>query len=147
MKNDTIMTTELRKILADTYALYLKTQNYHWNVEGMNFKSLHSLFEEHYQELAEAVDEIAERIRMLGLKVPASFKVFESLKTVSDANENATAKEMLEDLVRSHQAVQKNLIAAFEVAQQQKDEGTVGLIDERLAHHEKALWMLRAHLA
>lgn len=147
MKNDTIMTTELRKILADTYALYLKTQNYHWNVEGMNFKSLHSLFEEHYQELAEAVDEIAERIRMLGLKVPASFKVFESLKTISDANENATAKEMLEDLVRSHQAVQKNLIAAFEVAQQQKDEGTVGLIDGRLAHHEKALWMLRAHLA
>ncbi|MGE4348905.1 MAG: Dps family protein [Candidatus Berkiella sp.] len=147
MKDDVIMPTELKKILADTYALYLKSQNYHWNVEGIHFQSLHSLFETHYKALSEAVDEIAERIRALGFKAPGSFKIFDSLKTITDANENASAKEMLEDLKRSHQTIQKNIIAALEVAQQQKDEVTIGLLVDRLEYHEKTLWMLGAHLA
>lgn len=147
MKNDAIMTTELKKILADTYALYLKSQNYHWNVEGIHFQSLHSLFEAHYQALSEAVDEIAERIRALGFNAPGSFKSFDALKTITDANENATAKEMLEDLQRSHQKIRQNISAALEVAQQQKDEVTIGLLVDRLEYHEKTLWMLSAHLA
>lgn len=136
----------LARFLADTYALYLKTQNYHWNVEGMHFNILHNLFESQYTELAAAVDDIAERIRQKGERSPGSFKQFDNLKSINDALENATAQEMLSDLVESHQAIHSKLVEYIGIAQNAKDEVTVGFLTERMAYHEKTIWMISAHL-
>jgi len=136
--------TSLKVILANTYALYLKTQNYHWHVKGIHFKSLHELFEEHYTELAEAIDEIAERLIILGFTAPATFKDLDGLKTIADGNSSNDAMSMLADLSDSHQTIINdiNTLLASEV-----DEGTVALLGERISAHEKALWMLNASKA
>lgn len=135
----------LQQVLADTYALYTKTQNYHWNVVGANFKSLHELFELQYTELATAVDEIAERIRALGDVIPGGFQ-----KDASDAlilaDENKNDREMVQDLYEGHQAVIKTLKKAQEAASLDKDAVTDGLVVDRLTVHEKAAWMLKATL-
>lgn len=136
----------LRQVLADTYALYLKTQNYHWNVTGANFKSLHVMFEEQYDELAEAVDEIAERIRALNEKVPASFSVFSKLTTVEDANEACDAQAMLQDLLKSHEQVMVSVTQAKKVSAENNDYGTEDMMIARLEAHQKMAWMLRASL-
>lgn len=131
-------------LLADTYAIYLKTQNYHWHVKGPLFKTLHELFEEQYRELATAVDNIAERLLMLNQKAPATFKEFDHLKTLSDGDSNYTANEMLTELASDHQKLINDLNEAIVLAQNNKDEGSISLLSERILVHEKARWMLLA---
>ncbi|MCA0402898.1 MAG: DNA starvation/stationary phase protection protein [Proteobacteria bacterium] len=133
---------KLSVLMADTYALYLKTQNYHWHVTGPQFKSLHQLFEEQYLELAMAVDAVAERIRILGHKAPATFKEFESLKRLKDGNSSATANEMVTELANDHQTLVKDLNQAMALAE--NDEGTANLLADRIEAHEKTCWMLNA---
>lgn len=135
---------KLKVLMADTYALYLKTQNYHWHVTGVRFQSLHALFEEQYQELALAVDAIAERIRVLNDLAPATFKEFESLKTLKDGNSNNSANQMVIELAEDNNALVRDLNAAIRIAQDNKDEGTVNLLADRIEAHEKARWMLNA---
>lgn len=136
----------LKTVLADTYALYLKTQNYHWNVTGPLFKPVHELTEEQYTELATAVDEIAERIRALGIKAPGSFAAYQGLTDVTNADENLDAQGMIGDLVTTHEHLVAKNRALYEAADQAGDATTVALLDERLASHEKTTWMLRSFL-
>ena len=131
-------------ILADTYALYLKTQNYHWHVTGPSFISLHQLFETQYRELVAAVDEIAERIRMLGHHVPATFTDFQRLKTIGDGKDDVNAEQMLTELVHDHGHILKNLDQAIQLAQNAHDEASVALLAERITAHEKMRWILSA---
>jgi len=135
--------TKLEVALADTYALYLKTQNYHWHVRGPRFKSLHELFEMQYRELAEAVDEIAERILILGHKAPATFADFNKLKTIQDGNSSLNANQMVMELSSDHNILVKDLNRAVKIAQENNDEGTITLLGDRIAAHEKAHWMLQ----
>lgn len=135
---------KLKQLLADNYALYLKTQNYHWNVTGPNFKALHDLFEENYNDLFTANDDIAERIRTLGAKVPATFTVFDSGSKIEDGNENADAPTMVKDLADDQMVILASLKQVLEAAQSVDDEGTIDLISERISTHEKAGWMLRS---
>ncbi|MGE3319787.1 MAG: Dps family protein [Candidatus Berkiella sp.] len=139
-------TSGLKVVLANTYALYLKTQNYHWNVVGPHFATFHAFFEEQYKELAEAVDEIAERIRALGDNAPGTFTEFGELKTISEAKAKIDAFSMIKDLIESHEAMIKNLHLILKQAEDEEDDVTQDLVVQRLAAHEKALWMLRAHL-
>lgn len=135
---------KLSIILADTYALYLKTQNYHWHVKGAQFKGLHELFEMQYQELADAVDEVAERILITGNKAPATFKEFESLKRIKDGNSSLSANEMVKELAEDHNTLVTDLNRSLKLAQENNDEGTATLLGDRIAAHEKARWMLHA---
>ncbi len=133
---------KLEIVLADTYALYLKTQNYHWHVKGPQFKSLHELFEMQYQELAEAVDQVAERILIMGHKAPATFNAFNQLKTIKDGDSSLDANHMVSELAQDHNLLVKDLNKAIKLAQEEGDEGSVTLLSERIAAHEKAHWML-----
>jgi len=135
---------KLKILLADTYALYLKTQNYHWNVEGVNFKPLHLLFEEQYSDLTIAVDDIAERIRTLGEKAPGTFSAYNSMKTIEDGNENADAATMVKELSADQENIIKSLKNVLDVAQEIGDEVTIGMVVDRIAIHEKNGWMLRS---
>ena len=137
---------KLEIILADTYALYLKTQNYHWHVNGPQFKSLHELFERHYMELAEAVDQVAERILILGHHAPATFTQLNQLKTIEDGDSNLNANQMVTQLSQDHSTLVKDLNQALKCAQENNDEGSVALFSERIAAHEKAHWMLNASI-
>lgn len=138
----------LGRLLADTYTLYLKTHNYHWNVEGPMFSTLHNLFEEQYTNLAEAVDEIAERIRILGYRAPGSFKSFLELSRVSDSEKNDLgAMAMLSELLKANETVVATSKEVLTAAQKVDDEGTVGLLGDRINYHEKTAWMLRSMLA
>lgn len=130
--------------LADTYAIYLKTQNYHWHVKGPNFKSIHQLLEDHYTELAGAVDDIAERILTLGSHAPASFDEFNKLTQLKNGDAKKSAADMLTELRDDHTLVISSLTDTLNAAQSANDEGTVALISERIAHHEKMRWMLDA---
>jgi starvation-inducible DNA-binding protein len=134
----------LSHVLADSYALYLKTHNFHWNVEGPMFRDLHLMFEEQYTELAGAVDEIAERIRALGEYAPGSFGQFTRLASVKDAEGVPKAEDMAKRLAADHEIVEKTIRAALPAAQRAGDEVTVGFLVERLAVHEKAAWMLHS---
>ncbi|HBI20985.1 MAG TPA: DNA starvation/stationary phase protection protein [Legionella sp.] len=131
-------------LLADTYALYLKTQNYHWHVKGPQFKPLHDLFEEQYRELAEAIDSIAERIRIIGHKAPATFKEYDRLKTIKDGNSDLNSNAMVCELAADNAILMKDLNKAILLAQGVNDEGTISLLAERIAVHQKAHWMLSA---
>lgn len=134
----------LAVIMADTYALYLKTQNYHWHVKGLQFKGLHQLFDEQYHELADAVDLVAERIRTIGHKVPATFKEFESLKRIKDGDSSLNSNQMVTELAQDHDTLVKDLNRALTQAQENKDEGTANLLGDRIEAHEKSRWMLEA---
>lgn len=138
------MSKKLEVALADTYALYLKTQNYHWHVKGPQFKSLHELFEMQYKELAEAVDQIAERILITGHKAPATFNALNQLKTLKDGDSNLNANQMLTELAHDHSTLVKDLNQVIKIAQEHNDEGTINLLSERIGSHEKAHWMLKA---
>lgn len=138
-------TTELMSVvLADTYALYLKTQNYHWHVRGKQFYALHILLEKQYKELAEAVDTIAERIVISGAHAPAGFKTLSTLTHIKDGHALYTADEMLNDLVADHQHVIEELNKAFKQASTEGDEGNVAVLSERIVAHQKMCWMLSA---
>jgi len=135
---------KLEVTLADTYALYLKTQNYHWHVKGPQFKTLHELFEMQYKELADAVDDIAERMLMLGYKAPATFRQFDSLKRIKDGDSSIDANQMVTELAQDHNQLVKDLNQVLNIAQDNHDEGTANLIADRISAHEKAHWMLNA---
>ena len=122
----------------------MKTQNYHWNVVGENFKALHVLFEEQYNELAAAVDEIAERMRALGTRVEGTFENFPKLSKIKSGNKNFSKNEMLQDLISGQEIIVEDLKAAIGVAQEEDDEGTADLFIGRIKAHEKAAWMLGA---
>lgn len=136
----------LSKLLADTYALYLKTQNFHWNVKGPNFKTLHLLFEEQYNELANAVDAIAERILTIGGVAPASFKIYMELTDIEDGDPSLVSHEMVKALHDDHSKVLKSLYEVLKDAQEDGDEGTVSFVGARIEDHEKIRWMLQASL-
>lgn len=135
----------LAGVLADSYVLFTKTQNYHWNVVGPHFHSLHALFSDQYNELFTAIDEIAERIRQLGAVAPGTLAEF--LKSTSvDETAAASAPGMLADLAACNEKVTKRASACLKAAQDAGDEGTVDLMVQRLNAHAKATWMLRASL-
>lgn len=137
----------LSKLLADSYTLYLKTHNYHWNVEGPLFNTLHLMFETHYTELATAVDEIAERIRALGVKAPGSYSAYAALASVTEAEGNESAEEMIRQLVIGQETVTRTAREAFTAAEEANDEPTADLLTQRMQIHEKNAWMLRSMLA
>lgn len=132
---------------ASTYVLYMKTQGFHWNVVGPNFYSLHKLSEEHYQDLAEAIDVIAERIRALGHIAPSSYSWYEKLSIVKEEADPKDGRARLQDLVADHEAIAKFLKDAFDTAEKARDHASGDLFVERMRAHEKAAWMLRAVLA
>lgn len=136
----------LSRLLADTYSLYLQTHNFHWNVTGPFFQSLHTLFEQHYTELAIAVDDIAERIRALGLVAPATYAEFAKLTSIKEVTGDISATEMLERLVESHETLVRTARSILPLAADADDESSASLISDRLVVHEKTAWMLRAHL-
>ncbi len=137
----------LSKLLADSYTLYLKTHNFHWNVEGPLFNTLHLMFEQHYTELATAVDEIAERIRALGIKAPGSYSAFAKLASIDEANGEESAEEMIRQLVLGQEAVVRTARTALQPAAAAGDEPTADLLTQRMQIHEKNAWMLRSMLA
>ena len=137
----------LSKLLADSYTLYLKTHNFHWNVEGPLFNTLHLMFEEHYTELATAVDEIAERIRALGVRAPGSYREFAELTSIEEAAGNESAEEMIRQLVVGQETVVRTARDAFPAADEANDEPTADLLTQRMQIHEKNAWMLRSMLA
>lgn len=137
----------LSHLLADTYTLYLKTHNFHWNVTGPMFNTLHLMFEGHYTELALAVDLIAERIRALGAPAPGSYRAFAALSTVPEAEGNVKATEMVRQLVTDHETVVRTARGVFPAADAANDEATADLLTQRLQIHEKTAWMLRSLLA
>ena len=134
----------LAKLLAESYTLYLKTQNYHWNVTGPHFKFLHEMFQEHYEELATAVDEIAERLRALGHKAPGSYREFSQLSSVPEATGNPSWQEMVNLLVEAHQIVSKTASEVLPLAQAAGDEVSADLLVGRMSVHEKTVWMLKS---
>lgn len=141
------MAENLSRVLADSYTLYLKTHNYHWNVEGPGFKALHDLFEEQYTDLAGAVDEIAERIRALGHHAPGSYSAFAELAVVKEETGHPDAKSMLRQLAEDQETVINTLRDGLEVAGEIDDVASEDLLTQRLSTHEKNAWMLRAHLS
>jgi starvation-inducible DNA-binding protein len=144
--NPGIIADALSRYLANSYSLYLKTQNFHWNVTGPNFQALHTMFEEHYTELAAAVDEIAERIRALGVKAPGSFSAFAKLADIAEAGENVAASDMVAQLASDHQTMSRMGRELLALAGKESDEVTCGLIAARMEIHEKTAWMLRSSL-
>ena len=133
---------ELSKLLADTYAIYLKTHGYHWNVRGMNFHALHAMFMEQYTEMWTAIDVVAERIRALGQLAPQGYAAFGKLSAIKDGDPNQDAAGMLRELVADHEA----LIASARAAREGADDVTAAVIDNRIDAHQKHAWMLRATL-
>lgn len=134
----------LKKLLADSYTLYLQTHNFHWNVTGPMFRQLHLMFEEHYTELAVAVDDIAERIRSLDVAAPGTYKAFAELSSIDEVDGVPSADEMVAILTSGHEQVVKTCRAALSVAQKADDESSAALISDRMRIHEKTAWMLRA---
>jgi starvation-inducible DNA-binding protein len=136
----------LSRLLADTYTLYLKTHNFHWNVTGPMFNTLHLMFETQYTELSTAVDLIAERIRALGFPAPGSYKEFAKLSSIPEADGTPDAEEMLKQLVQGQEAVVRTAREVFPATDAANDEPTADLLTQRMQTHEKTAWMLRAML-
>jgi len=141
-----VLSESLSKLLADSYTLYLKTHNYHWNVTGPMFQTLHLMFEQQYTELATAVDAIAERIRALGHPAPGTYSAFSKLTKVEEAEGVPSAREMIQHLVEAHETVIRTAREIMPVAQKVNDEATADLVTGRLQIHEKTAWMLRSLL-
>jgi len=136
----------LSTLLADSYTLYLKTHNYHWNVTGPMFTTLHNLFETQYTELALAVDDIAERIRTLGAPAPASYTAFTRLASVKEETGSPNATDMIHNLTADQETVAKAARAVIAAAEAAKDAASADLATRRADVHEKNAWMLRSHL-
>src|SRR5215475_11303010 len=137
----------LSRLLADTYTLYLKTHNFHWNVEGPMFNTLHLMFETQYNELALAVDAIAERIRALGHPAPGSYAAYAKLSSIKEEIGVPKAEDMIKQLVEGQEAVARTARAVFPAADKAGDEPTADLLTQRLQVHEKTAWMLRSLLS
>lgn len=136
----------LSRLLADSYTLYLKTHNYHWNVTGPMFNTLHQMFEVQYTELATAVDEIAERIRALGVVAPGSYKAFAALTEIEEDEAVPTAEQMMANLVAGQETVARTARSLFPIVEKASDEPSADLLTQRLQVHEKTAWMLRSML-
>ncbi|MFN7173594.1 MAG: Dps family protein [Thermaurantiacus tibetensis] len=141
------ITEGLARVLADTYTLYLKTHNYHWNVTGPQFHALHAMFMDQYNEMWMAVDTIAERIRALGAFAPGSYSAFSRLATVSEPEGVPPAEEMVAELAADHATVVRTAREVLAIAEAAGDQPTADLLTERMQIHEKTAWMLRAMLA
>ena len=137
----------LSKVLADSYSLYIKTHNYHWNVTGPQFNALHTMFESQYTELAPAIDEIAERIRALGHLAPGSYKEFSELTSIKDGDNRLTANKMIKDGVEAQKTVARTGRSLISTVDEAGEEPTADLLPVRMQTHEKNAWMLRAMLA
>jgi starvation-inducible DNA-binding protein len=136
----------LSRLLADTYTLYLKTHNFHWNVTGPMFETLHLMFERQYVELANAVDLIAERIRALGVFAPGSYSAFGKLASIPEETGVPDARTMIKQLVEGQEAVVRTARSIFPVVDRAQDQPTNDLLTQRMQVHEKAAWMLRSLL-
>jgi starvation-inducible DNA-binding protein len=136
----------LSRVLADSYTLYLKTHNFHWNVTGPMFQTLHVMFEAQYAELALAVDAIAERIRALGFPAPGTYRKFVELSSIKEEDHIPKAQEMIRLLVEGHEAVARTARASFSIAENANDQPTCDLLTQRMQIHEKTAWMLRSLL-
>jgi starvation-inducible DNA-binding protein len=134
----------LSKLLADTYTLYLKTHNFHWNVTGPMFQTLHLMFETQYTELAAAVDLIAERIRALGFPAPGAYADFAERTSIKEERRVPQAEQMIRQLVEGQEAVVRTARSIFPLAERANDEVTTDLLTERMQVHEKTAWMLRS---
>ncbi|MBI2261340.1 MAG: DNA starvation/stationary phase protection protein [Caulobacterales bacterium] len=137
---------ELTKVLADSFAVYLKTHGYHWNVRGPEFFSFHNLLEQQYRDIWAALDEIAERIRALGVLAPQSFSGFGNLTSIKDGDPEKEATAMLKELLKDHETLIATARQAFDAADAAGDEASADLMTQRLAAHEKFAWMLRSTL-
>lgn len=136
----------LAGVLADTYLLYLKTQNFHWNVTGPMFGELHALFEQQYADLAMAVDELAERIRAIGEFAPASFPQFRKLSKISDEENILTPEQMIETASADNEHVVRRMREVFEITEEAGDVETGDILIRRMQYHAKQAWMLRSYL-
>jgi starvation-inducible DNA-binding protein len=137
----------LSKLLADTYTLYLTTHNFHWNVTGPMFNTLHTMFMEQYTELWNAVDPVAERIRALGHPAPGSYAAFGKLSSIGDVpSDPPKAMDMVRLLVEGHEAVARTARSVFPIAEDANDQPTADLLTQRMDVHEKTAWMLRSML-
>lgn len=133
-------------LLADTYSIYLKTQNFHWNLQGENFYGLHILMQKLYEDLAEGVDEIAERIRSLGQYVVANFSHFQKITQIQGEEAWVSAKNMIQTLTDDHQKIAKEYRPVIEGCQKLRDEMSADLLIKRISFHEKAAYLLSSHL-
>jgi starvation-inducible DNA-binding protein len=136
----------LSKVLADSFAVYLKTHGYHWNVRGPEFFTFHNLLEQQYRDIWAALDDIAERIRALGEPAPQSPSTFGNLTSIKDGDPDKSAADMLTELMRDHETLIATTREALKVSDEAEDEATSDLLTQRLAAHEKFAWMLRATL-
>lgn len=136
----------LSHLLADTYTLYLKTHNFHWNVTGPMFNTLHLMFETQYNELALAVDLIAERIRALGFTAPGTYRDFARLTSLKEEEDVPSAEDMIRILVKDQEAVVRTARSIFPVVDDAHDEPSADLLTQRMQVHEKTAWMLRSML-
>jgi starvation-inducible DNA-binding protein len=136
----------LSKLLADTYTLYLKTHNFHWNVEGPMFQTLHIMFMGQYTEMWNALDLLAERIRALGHYAPGTYSEFVKLSSIKESKGVPKALKMVEELIHGHEAVIKTTREIFNAAEKAKDQTTMDVLTQRLNIHEKTAWMLRSLL-
>ena len=137
----------LSEVLADTYLLYVKTQGFHWNVVGPLFVGMHKLTEQQYEDMAEAIDTIAERIRAIGFPAPGSFQQFKKLSSIEEETGTPTAKEMIQQLIDGNEACARKLRKAVMEAEKVKDVKTADLLTDRIGQHEENTWILRALLA
>lgn len=137
----------LAHLLADTYLLYLKTQNFHWNVAGPHFISMHKLFEEQYESLSDATDVLAERIRALDAQAPGSFSEFLKLASLDEACEETTAEDMVASLLKDHEAMSAAITRMFDIMEDDGDEVTMDILIARKTEHDKTIWMLRSTLS
>ena len=136
----------LSRLLADTYTLYLKTHYFHWNVTGPMFQTLHLMFETQYNELALAVDAVAERIRSLGYTAPGTYKAYAKLSSIAETDGVPEATDMIRLLVQGHEAVARTARKVFAATEKASDESSADLLTQRLQVHEKTAWMLRSLL-
>ena len=137
----------LSRVLADSYSVYLKTHNYHWNVVGPMFHSLHTMFMDEYTELALAVDDIAERIRALGAPAPGTYREFAELSVITEDTDRPDAPEMIRRLVAAHEAAARTIRGVLPLAENAPDQVSTDLLVRRLDTHEKTAWMLRSMTA
>lgn len=146
MANDSRVIKDLTHLLADTYVLYLKTQNFHWNVRGPLFFMLHAAFEKQYEELAEAVDVLAERLRSLDVQAPGTFEKFQSIAGIKSSQSIPDAQSMIRELLEGHEHLTEELHRMIQTADEEGDQATMDLMIERQTHHQKTAWMLRSSL-
>ncbi|MCM2353282.1 MAG: DNA starvation/stationary phase protection protein [Pseudobdellovibrio sp.] len=141
------ITDGLSALLADSYMLYIKTHNFHWNVEGPMFNTLHTMFMDQYTELWNALDTLAERIRALGEYAPGSYKQFAALTSIEESDKVPKAEKMIQELIKGHETVIQTARKLLPICDDAHDDVTAGVLTDRLEIHEKTSWMLRSLLA